>query len=274
MWISHATWPSPSLSSNYLPLSPMQRADLLLVTLGLARSRAQAQKQITAGQVRYYNGADWRVVKKTSLQLPSDTQFQITSSTEDRFVSRGALKLLGALEKTQLDVTGFCALDVGQSTGGFTDCLLQAGAARVIGVDVGRDQLASSLRQDPRVACLEGINARDLPAAQLLAYTEERGFDLAVMDVSFISQTLILPGLSELIKPGGHLVSLVKPQFEVGKAGIGKGGIVRDKSLYPKVAEKISQVAKDAGLYVKSYTPSPITGGDGNREFLLHATKI
>lgn len=251
----------------------MLRADLLLVEQNLVGSRAQAQKQIAAGKVRYFDSGDWQLVDKPSLKLPLDTRFQIHTDEADRYVSRGALKLLGALRETGLDVSGMTALDVGQSTGGFTDCLLQAGATKVVGVDVGRDQLASRLREDNRVVCLEGINARDLPADVLLSHIGAQGFDLAVMDVSFISQTLILPGLVRLIKPGGYLISLVKPQFEVGKEGVGKGGIVRDESLYLLVSEKIRQACESEQLMVKTYMESPIKGGDGNREFLLFAVK-
>jgi len=251
----------------------MQRADLLLVEQGLAGSRAQAHKQIAAGKVRYFDGGDWHLVNKPSLKLPAGTRFQIHTDEADRYVSRGALKLLGALRETGLDVSGMTVLDVGQSTGGFTDCLLQAGAAKVVGVDVGHDQLAQRLREDNRVVSLEGINARDLPAEMLLPHTGGQGFDLAVMDVSFISQTLILPGLARLIKPGGYLISLVKPQFEVGREGVGKGGIVRDERLYQLVAEKITSTCEAENLTVKTYIESPIKGGDGNREFLLFAVR-
>lgn len=251
----------------------MQRADILLVEQRLSESRAQAQKQIAAGKVQYFDGGNWLPVTKSSLKLPADTRFQIHADEADRYVSRGALKLLGALRETGLNVSGMTALDIGQSTGGFTDCLLQAGAAKVVGVDVGHDQLAKRLREDERVVCLEGINARDLPVDQLLPCSGGQGFDLAVMDVSFISQTLILPGLARVIKPGGYLISLVKPQFEVGKEGVGKGGIVRDQRLYQQVAEKITRACKAQHLSVTTYLESPITGGDGNREFLLFAVK-
>lgn len=251
----------------------MQRVDVLLAEQNWVETRAQAQKLIAADKVTYRVGSDWVLVKKASLKLPPDTTFQIRTDAADRYVSRGALKLLAALKQTGLCPEGMVALDVGQSTGGFTDCLLQAGAGKVVGVDVGRDQLAEKLRRDDRVVFYEGINARDLPAETLMAHTGGHGFDLVVMDVSFISQTLILPGLSRLIRPGGHLISLVKPQFEVGRENVGKGGIVRDASLYPLLAEKITALCEELGLAVQTYMESPIKGGDGNREFLLSANK-
>jgi len=168
-------------------------------------------------------------------------------------------------------VTDMHALDVGISTGGFTDCLLQAGATRVVGVDVGHGQLAARLQDDPRVLLREGINARQLDAAELLPLNDGQPFDLAVMDVSFISQTLVLPVLAPLLKPGGLLLSLVKPQFEVGREGISKGGIVRDPALYAGVQERVTATAREAGFTPLDWFDSPIAGGDGNREFFLYA---
>ena len=247
------------------------RADILLVNRELAPSRTRAQRLISERRVRFRAGTRWQLLAKPGHRLPADTEFAVTADTADRYVSRGGLKLAAALERAELAVDDAIALDVGQSTGGFTDCLLQAGARRVVGVDVGRDQLAPDLRRQPQVVCLEGINARELPAPALLAYSDGRGFDIAVMDVSFISQTLVLPALVPLIRPGGVLVSLVKPQFEVGRAGLGKGGLVRDTGLYERVEEKIRDCAGGLGLVVTDYFDSPITGGDGNREFLLVA---
>lgn len=246
------------------------RADQLLVSLGLASSRAVAAKLIK-GQLAAIKVAQvWQPLVKPSQLLPPDAELQITASEATRYVSRGAFKLKHALEKANIDVTDMTALDVGQSTGGFTDCLLQNGVNKVVGVDVGRDQLAEKLRQDPRVVCLEGINGRELPQTTLLSHSPG-GFDLIVMDVSFISQTLILPNLVPLLKPGAWLVSLVKPQFEVGREGVGKGGIVRDTSLYPQVQNKIEQMLSSLELDVLNFIDSPIEGGDGNREFLMIA---
>lgn len=249
-----------------------QRADILLVEQSLANSRTQAQRMIAAAQVQWRECGIWRTLEKSSEKLPADTEFRVAAGPEQRYVSRGGLKLQKALAVFGIDPAARVALDVGQSTGGFTDCLLQHGAARVIGVDVGRDQLAQRLREDARVICLEGINARRLPADQLKAYAPD-GFDLAVMDVSFISQTLVLPSLAPLLANGGVMVSLVKPQFEVGKAGIGKGGLVRDASLYPEVEAKLRSACAALQLKVLGYCDSPITGSDGNREFLICAVR-
>ncbi|AFU99670.1 TlyA family RNA methyltransferase [Simiduia agarivorans] len=169
-------------------------------------------------------------------------------------------------------MTGLTLLDMGQSTGGFTDCLLQAGAKKVVGVDVGCDQLDNSLRSDTRVVSFEGINGRELPADDLMAYAPD-GFDGAVMDVSFISQTLLLPSLIPLIRPGGFLLSLVKPQFELQPNQIGKGGIVRNVAHYHLVEEKLRSCLCEHAMSVKDYFVSPIAGGDGNREFFVFAWK-
>lgn len=251
----------------------MQRADILLVDQGLVQSRTHAQRLIKNNKVCYLKDQQWIAFNKPGLKLAEETQFKLEEDPADRYVSRGALKLEKGLSLLPHAITGLQAIDVGQSTGGFTDCLLQAGAKAVVGIEVGHDQLAEKLRQDDRVTCLEGVNARDLPHEQLFTYTQGHGFDLAVMDVSFISQTKILPSLVPLIRQGGHLITLVKPQFEVGKEGIGRGGIVRDAGLYPKVEKLIRDCCSELGLAIIHYTESPITGGDGNREFLLIAVK-
>jgi len=251
----------------------MQRLDLLLTERGLCRSRSQAQQIIADERVSYRVDNHWKTTTKPGLKLPEETELHIIPGAADHFVSRGALKLLDALEHCPVPVKGAIALDIGQSTGGFTDCLLQQGAIKVIGIEVGHDQLAQKLRQDPRVICYEGSNARTLDSVELLQHTGGTGFDLVVMDVSFISQTLILPGLVSLLKPGGVLISLVKPQFEVGPEGVGKGGIVRDSSLYDQVQKKITQSCETHGLKPFAYRESPIQGGDGNHEFLLLASK-
>ena len=229
---------------------------------------------ISEGRVCVSLSGQLEVVAKSSHKYPDGIEIRVETSDSDRYVSRGGLKLAGALSKVQLDITGFAVLDVGQSTGGFTDCALQAGAAKVVGVEVGHSQLVERLRSDPRVVCLEGVNARSLPEEALLAYTpDSKGFDLVVMDVSFISQTKVLPALVPLMKPGASLVSLVKPQFEVGSSGLGKGGIVRDKSLYPIVKEKIKGCCDSLGLKVTDYFVSNIKGGDGNKEFFIVAQR-
>ena len=252
----------------------MQRLDMLLVERGLVQSRTHAQRLIKGNKVKYLQNKQWQATNKPGLKLEPDTELQVERDEADRFASRGALKLLGALERSGLDVNGMTAIDVGQSTGGFTDCLLQAGAERVVGIEVGHDQLIERLRNDPRVICHEGVNGRDLPQDLLLSHTpDQRGYDLAVMDVSFISQTKIIPALAPLVRTGGNLICLVKPQFEVGKEGIGRGGIVRDASLYPQVESLIRDCYQQYGLSVKEYFESPIKGGDGNREFLIYAVK-
>ncbi|WP_237060058.1 TlyA family RNA methyltransferase [Microbulbifer sediminum] len=250
----------------------MTRLDQLLVKLKLANSRTHAKKLIDSGRVMLDTGSGWRPAQKAGQSVPESQRLQVTPLPEDRYVSRAGLKLAAILDHTGLDPSGWKALDVGCSTGGFSDCLLQRGASLVVGVDVGRGQLAQSLRDDPRMQLFEGINARHLEPAQLAPYSNG-GFDAVVMDVSFISQTLILPQLPPLLRPGGQLLSLVKPQFEVGAGNIGKGGVVRDTSLYPQVQEKISGLCETLGLEVREYIESPIRGGDGNREFLLWAQR-
>ncbi|WGL17679.1 TlyA family RNA methyltransferase [Microbulbifer bruguierae] len=250
----------------------MTRLDLLLVQRQLASSRTHARKLIDAGRVMQSDGHSWRPATKASQSLSEDIQLKVEPLPEDQYVSRAGLKLAGILDHTGLNPRGWHALDVGCSTGGFSDCLLQRGAEQVVGVDVGRDQLAEPLRAHPRMHLFEGINARYLTADQLSPFADG-GFDAVVMDVSFISQTLILPQLPPLLKSGGHLLSLVKPQFEVGPENIGKGGLVRDPALYQGVQEKIYALCEDLGLEIKDYIESPIKGGDGNREFLLWARK-
>jgi 23S rRNA (cytidine1920-2'-O)/16S rRNA (cytidine1409-2'-O)-methyltransferase len=177
------------------------------------------------------------------------------------------------LAHTGIAVGGKVCLDVGQSTGGFTDCLLQNGARHVVGVDVGHGQLHSQLRADPAVTAIEGVNCRALSAADLGKALPEGGFELIVGDVSFISLTLILPQLPALLAADGDLLLLVKPQFEVGPDNIGKGGIVRDPTLYHDVEHKFRECAKTLGLTVRAWLDSPITGGDGNREFFIWLNK-
>lgn len=250
----------------------MTRLDQLLVQRNLANSRTHAKKLVDAGRVQLSSGGDWQVARKPGQSVGGETALRVEPLPEDRYVSRAGLKLAAILDHTGLDPRGWQALDVGCSTGGFSDCLLQRGAAQVVGVEVGRNQLAPRLRDDPRMQLFEGVNARYLQKAQLSPYGDA-GFDAVVMDVSFISQTLILPQLPPLMKSGGQLLSLVKPQFEVGPEHIGKGGLVRDESLYNKVREKITGLCLELGLEVRDTIDSPIRGGDGNREFLLWAVR-
>lgn len=217
--------------------------------------------------------ADGTPVRKPSTELDEDARLAVTAGEEDRYVSRGGLKLAGALAAAGVEPRGLVCLDVGQSTGGFTDCLLQSGATRVVGVDVGHGQLHPRLAGDPRLACIEGVNARALDAAALGAQMPEGGFGLVVIDVSFISLTLVLPPLAALVAPGAQLLALVKPQFEVGRAGLDRRGLVKSPALYEGVRETVTDCARRSGWAPLAWLDSPIAGGDGNREFFLHAQR-
>lgn len=250
------------------------RIDQLLVQRGLASTRSQAQRLIASG-VEWCQAGAWRRVAKNGDEVPDNADVRLLDDAEARYVSRGGLKLEGALRTAGVEARGWHCLDVGQSTGGFTDCLLQQGAASVVGVDVGQAQLHASLRSDPRVKCLEGINARNLSDEDLQDADAmvDGGFDLIVMDLSFISQTLVLPAVAPLLKVGGTLLSLVKPQFELQPGQVGKGGIVRDASWYPVVEQRIRDACAAEGLGITAWFDSPIEGGDGNREFFVCAVR-
>lgn len=321
------------------------RADQLLVHRGLASTRAQAQRLIASGvqwlKLGHHHTAQgamsgaeigaasssgstlyWQRIVKNGDILPDDAQIELLNDAEARYVSRGGLKLEGALQTLGLSVKDSTCLDVGQSTGGFTDCLLQQGAARVVGVDVGFGQLHDKLHSDERVLCFERVNAREpgviaAEIAKLLAGEDEEAwddldsdfdeddfedveftpkniankstntpantlfepdfvaeFDIIVGDLSFISQTLVLPAIAPLLKPNGCLVMLVKPQFELNFGQVGKGGIVREAALYEQVEKRVREAYAEQGLTVHAWLESPIQGGDGNREFFIHASKI
>lgn len=321
------------------------RADQLLVHRGLASTRAQAQRLIASGvqwlKLGHHHTAQgamssaeigaasssgsalyWQRIAKNGDILPDDAQIELLNDAEARYVSRGGLKLEGALQTLGLSVKGSTCLDVGQSTGGFTDCLLQQGAARVVGVDVGFGQLHDKLRSDERVLCFERVNAREpgviaaeiaklvsgeddldagmdgdtqfaddtyedaeftpklvapqeisTPASDLFEPDFVAEFDIIVGDLSFISQTLVLPAIAPLLKPNGCLVMLVKPQFELNFGQVGKGGIVREAALYVQVEKRVREAYAEQGLTVHAWLESPIQGGDGNREFFIHASK-
>lgn len=253
----------------------MPRLDQLLVTLGLARSRTRAQRLIRHGRVALAEGG--RVLTRPGEKLPDDTRLTVEADPEERYVSRAGLKLEALIAALGLDLAGRLVLDVGQSTGGFTDCALAHGARHVIGVEVGHDQLDPGLREDPRVTCLEGLNARAMAGDPRLgaafAAQGATGPELVVMDVSFISQTLILPEIAALLPAGGELASLVKPQFEVGPGGVNHRGLVTDPARYREVEAKIRDVCAAVGLAIRHWQESPLLGGDGNREFLLHAVR-
>ncbi|MDT8992966.1 TlyA family RNA methyltransferase [Curvibacter sp. APW13] len=325
------------------------RADVFLVDAGLATTRSQAQRLIGAGvEWRLFDSAPWTKVVKNGDDIPTGAEVRLLDDAEARYVSRGGLKLEGALKQAGVAVSGRQCLDVGQSTGGFTHCLLGQGASLVVGVDVGHDQVHALVRDDPRVVCLEGINARALTpevlthaweaawsdvveeddddrepeapyawmrnggvveddyddsddvkdedvdnfesdrAAQAEARAAEGPrlqrrpefegrpvsptFELIVGDLSFISLTLVLPALVPLLARGGDLLLLVKPQFELQPAQVGKGGIVRDPALYAVVEQRLRDACAALGLQVRAWFDSPIAGGDGNREFFIHAT--
>lgn len=247
------------------------RADQLLVERGMAASRSQAQRLITAG-LRWRVGAGpWKTVAKNGEEVIDSAELDLVDGAEARYVSRGGLKLETALREAGVDAAGRVCLDVGQSTGGFTDCLLRHGALRVVGVDVGHGQLHPSLAADPRVRAFEGLNARAMGASDLADAAPTGGFGLVVGDLSFISLTLVLPALAPLIAPSASLLMLVKPQFELQPGQVGKGGIVRDAALYAVVEQRLRLACADAGLTVLHWLSSAIVGGDGNREFFIHA---
>ncbi|HEY9284330.1 MAG TPA: TlyA family RNA methyltransferase [Pyrinomonadaceae bacterium] len=242
-------------------MAKRERIDKLLVERGLAQSRARAQALVMAGAVLVSE----QRVEKPSQVFPPDAQIRVRGHDDPaaRYVGRGGLKLEAALRAFALDVAGLACVDVGASTGGFTDCLLQHGARRVVAVDVGHNQLDYRLRRDPRVESREGVNARNLRAEDF----SER-FDLAVMDVSFISAAKVLPAVAPLLKAGARCVVLVKPQFEVGKGEVGKGGIVKDPAQHARVVEEVNAAARALGFAVRGVVASPILGAEGNREFL------
>lgn len=255
------------------------RADQLLVERGFAASRSQAVRLI-AGGMRWRDagtGDAWRSVVKNRDEVPESAEVELDDAAEARYVSRGGLKLEGALAASSVDPAGKLCLDVGQSTGGFTDCLLQRGAAKVVGVDVGHGQLHARLREDERVVAIEGVNARALSPDDLQEEGEEPSelrFDLIVGDLSFISQTLVLPAVVPFLADDGHLLVLVKPQFELQPGQVGKGGIVRDESMYAVVEKRLRDACEALELRVLQWFDSPIAGGDGNREFFIHAVRV
>ena len=237
------------------------RIDHLLVERGLADSRERAQALILAGSVMV-NG---QKATKPGHTVAADADVAVTERMP--YVSRGGFKLAGALDHWKIDVVQKICLDVGASTGGFTDCLLQRGAAKVWAIDVGHGQLDWKLRNDPRVVVREGLNARELPPA---GFPEQ--FDLAVCDASFISTTLLIPAMAPLLAAHGEMVVLIKPQFEVERGQVGKGGIVRDPELHRAACARVRSAVEARG-FETDIIESPILGAEGNREFLLHARR-
>ncbi|MCX6044502.1 MAG: TlyA family RNA methyltransferase [Chloroflexi bacterium] len=245
------------------PHAKKQRLDLLLVERGLAESREQARRLIMAGEVLVND----EVNDKPGKSVPLVASLRVRNPLP--YVSRGGLKLAAALDEFQLDVTDLTAVDVGASTGGFTDCQLQRNVARVYAVDVGYGQLAWKLRTDARVVAIERTNIRyleQLPEGVLA--------DLAVIDASFISLALVLPATLRLLTPHAQIVALIKPQFEAGKAQVGKGGVVRDKAVHRRVLEEVLHLAGELGLLIAGLTVSPAPGPAGNIEFLVWLQRI
>jgi 23S rRNA (cytidine1920-2'-O)/16S rRNA (cytidine1409-2'-O)-methyltransferase len=236
-----------------------ERLDQVLVERQLAESREKAKALILAGQVL----VGGQKAAKPGQTIASDAEVQVLGRT--KYVSRGGLKLEAALEHFALSVEGFICLDVGASTGGFTDCLLQHGASRVYAADTGRGQIDWKLRTDPRVVLKEGLNARYITADHI-----GEAVDLAVCDVSFISAVLVIEPVSRILKPDGRMIILVKPQFEVGKGEVGKGGIVRDPALHQAACDKVETAVQALGFQT-AVIASPILGAEGNKEFLLYA---
>ena len=238
-----------------------ERVDKLLVERGVAESRTKAQAMVMAGVVLVN---EQRVNKPSDLVAP-DAQIRVKGGDDpaSRYVGRGGLKLEAALREFLINVEGLTCLDVGASTGGFTDCLLQHGACKVISIDVGQNQIDWRLRTDRRVEVREGTNARYLKPDDF-----STRFELVVMDASFISATKIMPAIVPLLTDTGQLITLIKPQFEVGRGEVGKGGIVRDSQKHARVIDEVNRAAQDLGLQVRNVIESPIQGADGNVEFL------
>ncbi|MFN7913750.1 MAG: TlyA family RNA methyltransferase [Vicinamibacterales bacterium] len=240
--------------------TPKTRLDVLLVERGLVPSRERARAVILAGQVR----VEGQVVSKAGTAVHQTAHVEL-ATPDHPYVGRGGLKLAHALDTFGIDVKGRRGLDIGASTGGFTDVMLQRGAADVIALDVGHNQLDWKLRSDPRVLVREGVNARTLTPADV-----PHAVDIVTMDVSFISLGYILPEVPKFLTPGADVVALVKPQFEAGREDVGKGGIVSDPAVHERVIAKVTAEAKALGFERRGLTPSPITGATGNVEFLIH----
>ncbi|TDR33186.1 TlyA family RNA methyltransferase [Hydromonas duriensis] len=268
----------------------MPRIDQVLVTQGLAETRSHAQRLIASGRVRLNIGNDWQLINKPAYVITDDALLEVASSDVDKYVSRAGIKLAGALAHVKLDVSGMRSLDLGTSTGGFADCLLQAGATQVVGVDVGHGQLHPSLAKHSGLTVFENTNARYLDSDVLsdawLDFKSDTSsdaeavchdFDLAVADLSFISLTKVLPIFKQevskpsLLKNGGYLLALVKPQFELTADDLSKAGLVKDPAKYAQVQANILAACAENDLTVLDYFDSPITGTDGNHEFFVFA---
>ena len=244
-------------------MADRSRLDVLLVERGLAASRQLAVALIIAGKVQ----VDGYQVSKAGQQVATNAEIELLDQDE-RYASRGGFKLASALDSFSMEVIHLVAMDVGASTGGFTDCLLQRGVEKVYAIDVGYGQLAWQLRQDPRVMVLERCNVRYLTTEQVPELV-----DLAVIDTSFISLTKVIPKVLEFVKGDGQVLALIKPQFEVGRGQVGKGGVVRDPELHRQVVTEIERFCESRGMEVRGVKESSLLGPKGNREFFVHAVK-
>jgi 23S rRNA (cytidine1920-2'-O)/16S rRNA (cytidine1409-2'-O)-methyltransferase len=251
------------MSENKPSKTRKLRLDRLLVGRGLTESRERAQAVIIAGHVL----VSGRKIDKAGSLVPEDAEIRVLGESLP-YVSRGGLKLEAALKEFRIAVEGKVALDVGASTGGFTDCLLQSGVKKVYAVDVGYGQMAWKLRQDARVVTIERTNIREIDPSLL-----PEPIDIAVADVSFISLEKVIPGILKFLKPDAEIIALIKPQFEVGKGLVGKGGIVRDEAARTAAVNRVTHYFRGLGLEVKGVIPSPITGQDGNVEYLIYALR-
>lgn len=248
-----------------------KRLDQYLVELGYSPSRTKAKELIESGLVQLGNSQ--KVITTPSYKVNDGEPIVLQKNELLKFVSRAGLKLDGALDHLGLSVDGLRAIDVGLSTGGFSDCLLQRGVQEIVGIDVGHDQLAEKLKQEDRLNAFDGINAKAIANYPQLESILKQEFDLLVMDVSFISQTTVLANLILYVKPGGHFLVLVKPQFELSSGRLNKKGIVKDKADYNTVEEKLKTFYNEHGLQVLNYFESSIEGRDGNKEFFIYAQK-
>lgn len=253
----------------------MKRLDAVLVERGLAPSRTKAQAMIEAGEVSVAVAAGlWKTVTQSSYKI-GDHEIRIDpASSTLKYVSRGGLKLEGALKHLRLDVRGLRCLDLGLSTGGFADCLLQAGAIQVVGIDVGHDQLAEKLKTESKLKQFEGVNVRDLSKQLAIRELIAEGVDLVTVDLSFISLTLALPVLQEILPRGTRLLALVKPQFEVGASNLDKNGIVQDPKLFAAVEADVLRALEKYGFSTQDYFACGVKGQDGNQEFFVFASRL
>lgn len=251
-----------------------KRADLLLFEKKIANSRTHAQDLIKSQRVYFQKDQKKVYIQKVSEEISIETDFFIDPTEEKTFVSRAGNKLYEAIKDLQLDVSGYAALDVGVSTGGFSDCLLQLGARKVIGIEVGRDQTVQVLIENPHFQLYEGINARQLSQySEVVSSFPQEGFDLIVMDVSFISIKLVLPELFKYLKPTGKILTLVKPQFELGPESLNRSGIVKNENLYPKLQKDMIEFVSTINFECEKYFLSKVPGRDGNKEFFMFLTK-